>query len=69
MVLVGAAIGLLATLGLSRLLDWFLIGIGPYDLVTFAVVPLLLCSVALLAAFVPARRAARVSPVRALRHE
>ena len=69
MVLVGAAIGLVATLGLSRLLDWFLIGIGPYDLVTFAAVPLLLCSVALLAAFVPARRAARVSPVRALRHE
>jgi predicted permease len=67
MVLVGAAIGLVTTLGLSRLLDWFLIGIGPYDLVTFAAVPLVLCSVALLAAFVPARRAARVNPVRALR--
>ena len=69
MVLVGAAVGLAVTLGMSRLLDWFLIGIDPHDLTTFVTVPLLLCAVALIAAFVPAGKAARVSPLKALRHE
>ncbi|MFG1690734.1 ABC transporter permease [Gemmatimonadota bacterium] len=68
MVLAGVAVGLAATLVLSRLLDRFLIGIDPYDLVTFTAVPLLLCAVALLASWVPARRAALESPVRALKY-
>lgn len=69
MVVTGVAVGLAATLVLSRLLDWFLIGTSPYDLVTFTVVPFLLLAVAVLAAFLPARRAARVSPLTALRYQ
>jgi ABC-type antimicrobial peptide transport system permease subunit len=69
MVAAGVALGLVTTLGLSSLLDWFLIGIGPRDLLTFTAVPIVLCAVALTAAFVPARRAARVSPLQALRYE
>jgi ABC-type lipoprotein release transport system permease subunit len=45
----------------------FLYGVGPNDLVTFVAIPLLLSGVAFLAAWVPARRASRVDPVRALR--
>lgn len=69
MVLAGAAVGLLSALAVARLIGGFLIGGESYDLATLITVPILLCGVALLAAFVPARRAARVSPVRALRSE
>jgi ABC-type lipoprotein release transport system permease subunit len=46
-----------------------LFGVGPTDPLTFAAVPLLLVCVALLACWLPARRAAKIDPIAALRHE
>jgi putative ABC transport system permease protein len=71
--LVGLAIGLAGAvlLGrvLSRLLDTLLFQVAPSDLVTLAVVPLVLTIVALLATAIPARRAMRIDPIEALRSE
>ena len=67
--LVATALGLAAALAVARFFAAFLYGIQPYDAVTFTVVPLFLGSVALLACWLPARRAARVDPLAALRHE
>jgi predicted permease len=69
MVLLGAGIGLVLSLGLAQAIKPFLYGIGALDPVTFLGVPLILAGVALVAAFVPARRASRVDPVKALRSE
>jgi putative ABC transport system permease protein len=69
MVMIGAAAGLAVALALSGLLKSLLFGIGPRDPVTFAVAPAVFVVVALVAAYVPARRAARVSPMEALRAE
>ncbi len=63
----GSALGLLASLGLVRLLGSFLTGVEAYDPVTLVSVPLLLVFVAFLAAALPARRAGRVDPARTLR--
>lgn len=63
----GVALGIGASLGLTRLLATFLFQVTPTDPATFAFVALLLFCVALAAAFVPARRAARVDPMIALR--
>jgi predicted permease len=68
-VVVGGLLGLAAAYGLAQLIGQFLVGIEPGDPTTLIGVPLLLGTVALLAAFVPARRASRVDPVDALRHE
>jgi ABC-type antimicrobial peptide transport system permease subunit len=67
--LVGIALGVLGSLALSRLLANMLFGVSPRDLATFAAVPGLLVAVTLLACYVPARRATRVDPIEALRHE
>jgi len=67
--LLGIAIGLLAALGLARLVTSLLYGIGAADPATFVVIPALLAAVALLASFVPARWAMKVDPMVALRHE
>jgi predicted permease len=67
--LVGAAIGACVALAVLRYLQSLLYGVRASDPVTFAVVALLLAVVALLACWVPARRAARVDPVVALRYE
>ncbi|HEX8670890.1 MAG TPA: ABC transporter permease [Longimicrobium sp.] len=63
----GAAVGLLMAAGITRFLRSFLIGVSPLDPLTFAGVAVTLAAVALLASYLPARRAVRVDPMQALR--
>ncbi len=65
----GVAIGLLAAFGVTRLMRGMLFETPPTDLVTFATIPPVLLAVALLASYLPARRASRVDPMLALRSE
>lgn len=65
----GAALGIAASFLLTRFLSHLLFNISPHDPRTFVLIPLFLCAVALLACYLPSRRATRTDPVVALRYE
>ena len=67
--MIGVVLGLAGAFALTRVLGSLLLGVGTTDSVTFIGVPFLLVVVALLACYIPARRAARVDPLVALRHD
>lgn len=67
--LVGSVVGIGASYALTRVLRGLLFGVSATDPATFVAIPVLLASVALLACWVPARRATRMNPMVALRYE
>jgi putative ABC transport system permease protein len=66
---IGLLLGLGAAAGLTRLMSALLFGVSPFDLVTYGAVSVVLACIALMASYIPARRAARVDPLEALRWE
>jgi putative ABC transport system permease protein len=69
MVLSGVMVGLLGAAAIARLLGTFLVFISMNDPLAFALIPVLLAGIALAACYIPARRAMRLEPMAALRHE
>jgi len=69
LVLLGLAIGLVGAFALMRVISSLLFGVTTKDPLTFVAVALVLAGVALLACYIPARRAARVDPLKALHYE
>ena len=66
---IGVAIGLIASMSFSRVLQNQLFQVSAFDPLTFTVTALVLIVAALLASYIPARRATRVDPMEALRYE
>ena len=69
MLFCGVAIGLLLAAGTGKILSGMLYEVGPLDPIAFTAAPLLLAAAALVATWLPARRATRINPMRALRTE
>ena len=69
LVAIGAALGIAGSLLLLRSIGTLLFGVTPYDTPTYAIVVVLLGAIAALASYLPARRAARIEPLMALRQE
>jgi ABC-type antimicrobial peptide transport system permease subunit len=65
----GSALGIAGAVGATRLMSRFLFETSPLDPLTYSLVPILFCILALLAAWAPARRAASVDPMTAIRDE
>jgi ABC-type antimicrobial peptide transport system permease subunit len=69
LVTIGVVVGLAGAFAVTRLLRNFLYEVQPLDPLTFVSVVVVLAAVALLACWLPARRAAKIEPIEALRHE
>lgn len=68
-VVIGVAIGIVCSAGVARIFSNLLFGVSAFDPLSFTLVPMVLLAVAVLACYLPARRATRVDPMVALRHE
>jgi len=68
-VVVGGVVGIIGCAAVSQVLSDVLYGVGAHDPIAFIGVPLFLLAMAFLASYVPARRASRLDPIEALRHE
>jgi ABC-type antimicrobial peptide transport system permease subunit len=67
--LIGIALGIIGSLALTRVMERLLFEVSAFDLTTFVSVSLILSLVVLIACYIPARRATKINPLQALRHD